>query len=196
MTDLQLPPPELGKVLRQTRAELGLTLDQLSARSGISKSMLSQIERGLVNPTFSVVWNMTQALGLDLSTIVGDAEADKRRVIEHVREYSTPVNRSADGKCSLHLLSPKRTVLPIEWYDVRMQEGGQLNSDAHAVGTYEHVTCLEGRIDVEVAGKVVGVDVGDTVRYFADQPHSIRNTNNGLSRALLLIALPSQFGAS
>lgn len=195
MTDAQLPPPELGKVLRRTRAELGLTLDQLSARSGISKSMLSQIERGLVNPTFSIVWNMTQALGLDLSTIVGDAEADKRRVIEHVREYSTPVKKSADGKCSLHLLSPKRTVLPVEWYDLRLKQGGELASEAHAPGTYEHVTCLEGRLCLDIAQTEINVEVGETVRYYADQPHTLRNSHRSDSRALLLIALPSQFNA-
>lgn len=195
LSSTQSAPPELGRAIRQTRKELGLTLDQVSARSGISKSMLSQIERGLVNPTFAVVWNLTQALSLDLNSLMGGAMEDKRRVVEHVRPYSTPVKMSADGKCSLRLLSPKRTVLPVEWYDVRFERSGVLSSDAHATGTYEHLTCLEGALELEVAGLVVQVACDETVRYYADQPHAIRNCASLQSRALLMIALPAQYAS-
>ena len=51
--DLKLPSaPELGGALQAIRKERKLTLEQLADRSGVSKSMLSQIERGKVNPTF------------------------------------------------------------------------------------------------------------------------------------------------
>ena len=186
-------PPELGTAVRAKRRELGLTLDQVSARSGISKSMLSQVERGLVNPTFSVVWNLTQSLGLDLSALVSDGATDRKRVVTHVPAYSAPEKRSADGLCTLRLLSPQRTVLPLEWYELRLQPAGILTSPAHAAGTYEHLTCLDGTLRLTLEGQEIVVCAGETVRYYADQPHSIGNGGKAPARALLMIALPEQY---
>ena len=177
--------------MRETRQRQGLTLEQLSQRSGISRSMLSAVERDKVNPTFSVVWNITQALGIDLQSFGRTDQAAP--LIEHQHAYSTPVKKSADELCSLYLLSPKQTLLPAEWYDVRLEKHGELDSTAHAVGTYEHLTCLKGSLSVTVAGHTVLAKAGDTLRYQADRAHSIRNMANAQSRALLLVALPQQY---
>ena len=194
MTDIQSAPPQIGKVVKAARGDLALTLDQLSQRSGISKSMLSQIERGQVNPTFSTVWNLVTALGLDISAIMGGREEARRNVVDHMPSYSTPVKTSADGMCMLRLLSPKRTLLPVEWYELVIQPGGELKSDADAMGTYEHLSCFAGRFLVKIADRNIVVEAGDTIRYYADQPHSIRNGRKRKSSGLLLIAHPAQYG--
>lgn len=188
------PPPYVGEVIKRARKERHLTLERLAERCGVSKSMLSQIERGQVNPTFAVVWNLTQALGLDLNLIGEQAVNDN--VIEHVHAYSTPTRESADGLCVLRLLSPVRTVLPLEWYEMTMQKGGCLESSAHALGTYEHFTCLSGSVRVEAGDQVAIANTGDTLRYHADRPHKIINNAKGASRGLLLVALPGQYDAS
>ncbi len=185
------PPPHIGEIVRRTRKERGLTLEKLAERCGVSKSMLSQIERGHVNPTFAVVWNLTQALAIDLS-LVGQ-QAEQAGLITHTHAYSTPVRTSEDGLCTLRMLNPMRTILPMEWYDVHMGEKGVIASDGYAFGTYEHITCLEGRIRVEVGGNAVNAAAGDTLRYHADRPHCIRNLAAGPSRALLVTALPAQY---
>lgn len=64
----QPTPPTLGPVLKQDRKTRGLALDQLSQASGVSRSMLLQIERGEANPT---LWNVAQALKLELNDLVG-----------------------------------------------------------------------------------------------------------------------------
>ena len=65
-----LEPPELGPRLRDRRQAKGLTLEGLATASGVSRSMLSQVERGEANPTFATLWNLTQALGLNLDDLV------------------------------------------------------------------------------------------------------------------------------
>ena len=65
------PTPEIGKIMKEARKSLGLTLERLSERTGVSRSMLSAIERGATNPTFSIVWALSQALGVDLSLLEG-----------------------------------------------------------------------------------------------------------------------------
>jgi len=194
MRDGLMPPPELGAVIRTARKSLSLTLEQVAERSGVSKSMLSQIERGAVNPTFAVVWNLMQALNLELSDLTEGAAAPA--VIDHTHAYSTPTRQSRDGLVTLRLLSPHRTVLPVEWYDVQLAPGGVLDSDAHAVGTYEHLTCLDGAVSVAVGETRVRGAAGDTLRYPGDRPHRIENAADGASRALLLVALPKQYAGA
>lgn len=154
--------------------------------------MLSQIERGAVNPTFAVVWNLMQALGLEMSDLI-EGNAPEVPVIDHVHSYSMPTSKTGDGLVTLFMLSPFRTVLPVEWYEIRFEEAGALVSDAHAPGTYEHLTCLDGSLAVEVDDTRIEGVAGDTLRYQADRPHKIVNTASGKSRAFLLVALPQQY---
>ena len=188
------PAPHMGVVVKRARKELHLTLEKLAKRCGVSKSMLSQIERGQVNPTFSVVWNLTQALGLDLN-LLGEQSIGEA-VIEHTHSYSTPTMKSADGSCTLRLLSPAHTVMSVEWYEVIMEPEGCLDSRSHGAGTYEHFTCQKGSVRI-VSGKQIADAVeGDTLRYYADRPHRIINTCSGVASGLLLVALPGQCDSS
>ena len=183
--------PNLGDIVRASRKEKKLTLEKLSILSGISKSMLSQIERGTVSPTFSVVWNLTQCLGIDLSVLGESATTDN--LINHIPAYSTPIKGSEDERCTLRMLNPLRTVLPVEWYELIAEAGGVLDSVAHATGTYEHLSCLSGVLQVQ-AGELTSIaNAGDTLRYRADQPHSIHNIGDGPATALLVVGLPTQY---
>ncbi len=187
------PPPNIGRMVRSVRKTRNLTLAQLSERSGVSRSMLSAIERETVNPTFSVVWALTQSLGIDFNALNESALSDDP--VEHVKRYSTPMRHSEDGKCTLHMLNPKRNMLPVEWHDMQMEQDGVLESAAHAPGTFEHLTCLAGRISITSASRTIVAEPGDTLRYRADRPHVIRNEADGPSRALLLVALPAHYFA-
>lgn len=188
--------PQLGAALQRARKMRQLTLDQVAQRSGVSKSMLSQIERGKANPTFVILWNLTQALGVEIGSLVDQVtpKAPRKGVIDHVKAYSTPVIKSADGLCELKILSPPRTILPAEWYELRMQPAGVLRSERHVDGTYEHLTCLDGGLVVRVGDLTVTVAEGETVRYYADQPRQMENHGTAPARALLVLALPSQYG--
>ncbi len=76
-------PPQIGPVIQMARKARHLTLEQLAKLSGVSRSMLSQIERSETNPTFAVVWSLTQALNIEFSDLVsGDAVARKSALIE------------------------------------------------------------------------------------------------------------------
>ena len=185
------PLPNLGDIVRASRKEKDLTLEKLSILSGISKSMLSQIERGTVSPTFTVVWNLTQCLGIDLSVLGESATTDN--LITHTPAYSTPVKGSEDERCTLRMLNPLRTVLPVEWYELIAEAGGVLDSVAHAHGTFEHLSCLSGALQVSAGELTAIANAGDTLRYRADQPHSIHNIGDGPATALLVVGLPTQY---
>lgn len=183
--------PEIGPMVKVARKKRGLTLEQLAEKSGVSRSMLSTIERGEVNPTFSVVWSLTQTLGISLNQL--DEGGSSNPVIEHTHAYSIPSQSSPDGLATLSMLSPRTTILPVEWYLLKMQPGAVLESEPHSRGTYEHLTSLSGTLQVDVATRKIELAPGDTARYSGDVKHAIRNTSDQPAEAILLIAQPSQY---
>jgi transcriptional regulator with XRE-family HTH domain len=181
-------PPQIGPLLLAERKARKLTLEQLAARSGVSRSMLSQIERNEANPTFAVLWSLTQALGIEFSTLIaGNAVATHRDGIEVVPAVHTPEIRSADGKCVLKILSPPRLAGETEWYDVEIAPGGTLRSTPHAPGAFEHFTALTEGFAIDSAGSTARLKAGETARYAADVPHAISNTGRRSARGLLVL---------
>ncbi|MCW2310104.1 helix-turn-helix domain-containing protein [Rhodobium gokarnense] len=181
--------PEIGPVLQRRRKAEGLTLGQLAERSSVSKSMLSQIERGQANPTFAVLWSLTRALGIELADLVdGAVPAGTGGTIEIVSPHAIPEMRSPDGQCRLRIFSPPQMAGMTEWYELTVEPGGILDSSAHTHGATEHLTVYEGALTVTSGGASERAHAGDTARYPADTAHSIANRGDAAARALLVVA--------
>ncbi len=181
-------PPEISGKLRGARKSLGLTLDQLAQRSGVSKSVLSQIERGQTNPTFATLWNLTQTLGIDIQSLIEhDMPTSGRVSIERVAANLTPTIFSADGLCVLRILSPADRASDMEWYQLTVQAGGELCSEPHAPDTWEHLSVLQGRLQVESGGDEIDIGEGETARYPAFVPHRIANPGATVAIAFLVV---------
>lgn len=181
-------PPQIGPVVQQKRKASKLTLEQLAAMSGVSKSMLSQIERGEANPTFAVLWSLTQALGIEFSDLIaGGTIGTEHDQIEVVALAHTPEIRSADGLCTLKILSPPRLAGRSEWYEVEIAPGGKLESAPHAKGAFEHFTAWSDGFMLMSNAITKALKQGETARYPADVDHSIANTSQNTARGLLVV---------
>jgi len=180
-------PPAIGPRLQAQRKARNLTLAELAEASGVSRSMLSEIERGNANPTYGTLWHLTQALGLDLNWLVGTVSGDLRS-IERQPGHSTPVIRSADGSCTLQILSPASMVSITEWYLLDFEPNGRLVSEPHSAGTNEHLHCTEGEITVTSGDSTTVLHAGETARYAADVPHRLTSTGAGGAKAFLVVA--------
>ena len=137
-----LEPPELGPRLRNRRQAKGLTLEGLATASGVSRSMLSQVERGEANPTFATLWNLTQALGLNLDDLVATEPVVDDAPVEVLDRAATP-RLDGDGGAVLWLLAPADRVGDVEWYELCLAPGARLVSRPHTQGTNEHATVLD-----------------------------------------------------
>tara|TARA_R110002072_G_scaffold253020_2_gene411786 strand:+ start:307 stop:882 length:576 start_codon:yes stop_codon:yes gene_type:complete len=186
-------PPDVGRKIKQIRNEKKLTLEQLATKSSVSKSMLSQIERGRTNPTLAILWSLTQSLDMDIADLLDSNRADDGgggHKIDHVKAHQTPEIQSADGRCTLKILGPVDLVTQTEWYDMMMTPGGLLDSDGHAEGTREHLTVIEGTLTVRNGQEEIRLETGDTARYDADIPHYIENKSQKQARALMVVLAP------
>lgn len=180
-------PPPVGATLAALRQARALSLDELSRRAGVSKSMLSQIERAQANPTVAVVWRLANALGVSIGELLGSAPEPVPAAIAVVPSHATPALRSPDGLCELRILGPIDLAGQFEWYELDVQAAGALVSQAHEPGSREHLTVLSGALEVSAGSERLRVKAGETARYAADQAHAIRNPTRSAATALLVV---------
>src|SRR3546814_4287693 len=122
-------PPKFGGEILRARKDAGLSLDELARRSGVSKSILSQIERDSTNPTIATVWRICAALERSPESLfrVGDEE---RSGISLLSANATPETQSEDGLCRLRILGAIETVERLPWSEFLAEPGGDLVSSA------------------------------------------------------------------
>ena len=183
-------PPRVGDTLAALRQARALSLDELSRQAGVSKSMLSQIERAQANPTVAVVWRLANALGVPMGDLLGNAPDPDEPAIAVVPVHATPSLRSPDGSCELRILGPIDLAGQFEWYTLSLQPGGALESQAHEPGTREHLTALSGSIEIAVGDTTQRLKHGETARYAVDRPHAIRNVGKAAATAWLVVVHP------
>ncbi|MBB5205474.1 transcriptional regulator with XRE-family HTH domain [Inhella inkyongensis] len=182
-------PPQVGEALAALRAKRQLTLDELSRRAGVSKSMLSQIERNQANPTVAVVWRLAHALGVEISELLEGAKPAQNG-IEWVQAHATPSLASPDSLARLRILGPIELAGQYEWYELIIQPGGVLASQPHEPGSREHLSVLSGEMEIEVGEHRQALKLGETARYAADQAHAIRNPGATMAVGLLVVLHP------
>lgn len=181
-------PPRVGQALAALRQQQALSLDELSRRAGVSKSMLSQIERGQANPTVAVVWRLANALSVPLAALLDNAAAvPAPPPIATVAGHETPTLRGPDPGCELRILSPIDAAGQFEWYELRLGPGAQLASQPHEPGTREHLSVLDGTLALQVGDALARLAAGETARYAADQAHRIANDTKLPARAILVV---------
>lgn len=170
--------------LRKARQARRLSLDAVAALSGVSRSMVSQIERGESSPTIATLWNLTRALNVDFAGLL-DAKntADK---IEVLTAATAPTIDNLGDGCRIAILSPPQDAGGHEVYDINFEADGRLKSAPHAHGAAEQLTVLAGSVRVASGAAVTDLSVGDTARYAADVPHEI-SARNGPARIFLIV---------
>lgn len=178
-------PPRVGEQIQRLRSERGMTLDDLSRAAGVSKSMLSEIERDKANPTIAVAWRLTNALGVKLDSLFSAPKVPDAIVV--AGPHDIPTLQGEQAGYQLRVWGPIDLAGRFEWYELTLKPGGALVSSAHEPGTREHLTVLHGTVEVESGDSAQRLKAADTARYAADHPHAIRNAGKGEARALLVV---------
>ena len=173
----------LAASLRGARKARGLSLDAVAKLSGVSRSTVSQIERGESSPTVATLWNLTQALQVDFAGLLAGRPAPG---IEVVRADAAPVIGGRGRGLVIRILSPAEAVGEHEVYELAFGAGGELVSEAHSAGCREHLTVIAGQLRVVSGDAESLLGPGDTARYPADRGHAIY-AGAGAARAILIV---------
>jgi transcriptional regulator with XRE-family HTH domain len=175
----------LGERVRVLRRERGLTLDVLAGRSGVSRAMISKLERGEKNPTLVVAAKVAEGLGVSLSQLVGVEE--RREVVVVPRGRRTIVRDSATG-FERQLLSPSFGRRGIEFIRNVVPEGSTSGEfPPHRRGVEEYVVVEKGRLRAVLGGEEHILEGGDALYFEADVPHRFDNAGEGECSYYLVI---------
>jgi XRE family transcriptional regulator, regulator of sulfur utilization len=163
----------MGERIRLERARRKLSLEQLAARTGVSRSMLSDVERGDKVPSVLVLDRIATGLDTSIARLVGEERGAERVVL--LRQSDQQVARDPSG-WERRILSP---VLPgVEFEFMRTTIGPGVDAGAfspHARGSREYVAVERGTLRLTVDGAVHLLRAGDSVYYAGDCVHAFAN---------------------
>jgi len=174
----------LGARVKQLRSGRGWSLEGLANASGVSRSMLSQIEREQANPTLAVTLRIAQAFGMTLGELLEVPGASSAVTVIRANDHA--FHYRSDKFSRVRTLSPLNLEKDVEFYEVQLQPGGALRSSAHFEGTREFLTVQKGQVRVESATDAEELGPGDSATYRADVPHAIINLGKGEALVFLV----------
>lgn len=175
----------LGRRVKKLRSEHRWSLEELSAASGVSRSMLSEIERKRANPTLSVTHRIARAFGLSLQDLISNAETSA--TIQTIRMSDGSQVFRKDEHCKIRTLSPLNFEKDVEFYEVSLACGGSLRSQPHVEGTREFLAVEKGAIELRSGSAVESLAKGDSATYRADLQHTIINTGRSTTVFFLVV---------
>lgn len=176
----------MAENLKRLRENRKLSLDNVAKLSGVSKSMLGQIERGEVNPTVSTVWKISNGLKISFTQLMSRPEAD----IELVDKAEITPLVEDDGKFRNFPVFPFDSERRFEMYLLEIEGGSHLNAEAHPQGTQEFITVFSGEVTVSINNQDFIVTTGNSIRFKSDSPHGYKNTGNGICSLSMVIYYP------
>jgi transcriptional regulator with XRE-family HTH domain len=174
----------MGRAVKQRREAAGFSLRMLAARSGISSSMISDIERGTKSPTVSTMLRLADALGVSAATLVGEGTGPALRI--HVL-------RRGEGAGGQHpapweSLGPAASGSRIDFVRYQIPPSTVLGpSAAHASDTVEHMHVAAGTVRVTVGDETAELSAGDSCSCRTDAPHGVENPDPSAEALIYLI---------
>ena len=174
--ELEAHLPELdaviGNNLRELRTARQLSLDATARLTGLSRTLLGQIELGTNTPSVGVVWRIARAFEVPFATLLS---APKSTATTLLRKTSAKRLVSADGRFSSRALFPFGDAGKVEFYELWLAGHGREDAEAHQTGTRENLVVTRGRVVIEFGGAAHELSEGDAIVFGADVPHSYRN---------------------
>jgi transcriptional regulator with XRE-family HTH domain len=154
------------------RAERGLTLDGLAGRAGVSRSMISLVERGESSPTAAVLHRLATGLGTTLASLF--AEEGRFEASPVARRADQPAWRDPETGYLRRNLSPPGFLSPIELVEVILPLGARIAYDIvpRSIGICQQVWVLEGAIELTAGSDTHHLAVGDCLAMRVDRPPS------------------------
>jgi transcriptional regulator with XRE-family HTH domain len=164
----------IGRRVRAARTALGWTLDQLAARSGVSRRMLINVEQGVTNPSIATLLRLSDALGIGLPALVDTADDGAEAVVIHRDGEVAPMWTSEAGGSAVMVAG---TAPPdvTELWDWRLGPGDDYRSEAHRAGTRELLHVLSGTLVLVVDAAEHRLRAGDAASFDGAVPHGYRN---------------------
>jgi transcriptional regulator with XRE-family HTH domain len=174
----------VGRAVKQQREAAGFSLRVLAARSGISASMISDVERGSKSPTVTTVVRLAQALGTSVAALVDGGTAPSPRI----RILRRGGGAGGEHPARWNSLGPAAPGSRIDFVRYQIPPSTALGpATAHAHGTIEHMHVATGTVRVTVGDETAELFAGDSCSCRTDAPHGVENPDPSAEALIYLI---------
>ncbi len=157
--------------LKRIRQSKGMSLDQVAEQTGVSKSMLAQIEKGTANPSLGVLGKITSGLRIEFQTLIDPPRQDYCIVTP---EALVPT-KEIEAQYRVWTCFPFEDSQLIEVYRIDVEPGGVYRSGSHGEKTREYISVIDGALTVDCYDHVQKIKKGQVYKFETDQPHIYRN---------------------
>lgn len=176
----------IARNLKRIRDDKKLSLEKVAEMTGVSKTMLGQIERGESSPTITTAWKIANGLKISFTTLIDNPQPD---TIVIDKNNIAPLTED-NGKYRLYPFFPYENGRRFEVYSVEIEKGGYLSSDPHGDGTQEFITVFDGELTIRTNNEEYTVKNGSSIRFRTDRPHIYHNSGDELTRVSMVIYYP------
>lgn len=169
--------------LKGIRQQRHLSLDQLAELTGVSKSMLRQIETGRSSPTIATIWKIANGLRVSFTTLVS-----KRQPEAAIMDFkgSQPLTAKKE-RYRLFPMIPFDPERAFEIYHVEIEPGTSYDGEPHEGDVEEYVFVLQGKLEITVEEDLYQVVANQFIRFIADRPHQYFNAGQEMVTAIMMI---------
>jgi len=175
----------IARTVKVLRAGRGWSLDQLSARSGVSKGVLVALEQGGSNPNLATLAKLSDAFGVPVTQLVEVGEEPAVRVGDVSRVmWHGPAGGTGT------LVGATSPPWATELWHWEVLPGESFGGDAHAPGTRELIWIESGSLTLSVDGEPHQADAGESAQFPGHLPHHYSNSGNSAARFIMLVVVP------
>lgn len=173
----------IAKNIKEARENKKLTLDAAAKLTGVSRSMLAQIEKGDVNPTISVLWKIANAYKVSFTSLT----ENKSEIVSIIRQKDMEPLTEDGGRYLNYPIFAFNEKTLFETYRIIIEQGGSLLAEPHLKGSEEYITVFAGQVKVTVDDEHFQLSKGDSIRFCADLPHAYRNIGSECTELSMII---------
>lgn len=177
----------LGERIRAARRSLGKTLEEVAQKADVTRSFLSQVERGVASPSLTTLRRIAWELGIPVFLLLADTSRARNAVVRKERRQNLILPNSS---IAYQLLSPDLN-RKIEMIITTLKAGGASCDQPLSHPGEECAYLLKGCVRVTVGEEVFDLEEGDTVYFDATLPHRIVNFGAETSEILSAITPPT-----
>ncbi len=187
--------PEIFESIKNIRKSKGITLQEMSNRTGISVNHLSQIERGKTNPSIGTLKKITNALGVPFMSLGNEenerfSPSNNHKKAEVVRQDMRKMLVYPKSKTKVYLLTPDlQRKLEVILSESEPEEQGPEEWYSHEGEEFGFV--LEGELEVTVDDEVSVLKEGDSISFRSHLPHRMKRIGDAPCKSIWVVTPPS-----
>jgi transcriptional regulator with XRE-family HTH domain len=172
--------------IRLRRELLAMSVNDLAVRSGVSRAMISKIERVEASPTAALLGRLCNALGMTLSSLIAGAEAAPALPV--TRAKTQLVWRDPDTNLRRTMVSPVNSGSRVEIVQIELPPNAAVTYESQQVSQYEqHIVVLDGTLSITTEGQDIELEAGDCLYRRVGPGHRFANETRRICRYLVVI---------